>query len=61
MDKTLADYIARTMARLETEQQKIQNNKNIQNDSKLAEQDYLVYPEKQNIDSDEKINPYSRV
>lgn len=61
MDKTLADYITRTMARLETEKQKVWNNRNVWNDPTLAEQDYLVYPEKQSPDSDENINPYSRV
>lgn len=62
MDKTLADYIIRTMARMEAEnQQKIHNNRNIWNDSELASQDvYNVYPEKQNVDSDEKINPFSQ-
>jgi len=62
MDKTLADYITRTMARLESEkQQTIHNNRNVWNDPELASQDvYNVYPEKQSDDSDEKINPYGQ-
>ena len=61
MDKILGDYITRTMARLETEKQKVWHNRNVWNDPELAKQDYLVYPEPQSIDSDEKINPYSKV
>jgi hypothetical protein len=40
---------------------RVWNNRNVWNDPSLAEQDYLVYPEPQSIDSDEKINPYSKV
>jgi hypothetical protein len=51
-DRTLADYIKRTNERLEKEKQEpFKSNPN----------NYEVYPEKQNIDSDEKINPYSPV
>ena len=62
MDKTLADYITRTMARLESErQQKVHNNRNVWNDPNLASQDiYNVYPEKKNNNSDEKINSYGQ-
>ena len=62
MDKTLADYITRTLARLESEkQQTVNNNRNVWNDPELANQDvYNVYPEKQSDDSDEKINPYGQ-
>lgn len=50
-DKTLADYIKRTNERLEKEKQEpFKPNPN----------EYKVHPEKQNIDSDEKINPYSQ-
>jgi len=49
MDKTLADYIARTMAKLESEKQKpVENNEN----------QYLVYPEDDS--PDRPINPYSQ-
>jgi hypothetical protein len=61
MDKTLKDYIARTLSRLESEQQKVHNNRNVWNDPKLANQDvYNVYPESQSINSDEKINSYGQ-
>ena len=62
MDKTLADYIARNMAKMEKEnQQRVHNNRNVWNDPELASQDvYNVYPEKQSEDSDEKINPYGQ-
>ena len=62
MDKTLADYITRTMARLESEkQQRVHNNRNVWNDPALASQDvYNVYPEKKNTDSDEKTNLYGQ-
>lgn len=53
MDKTLADYITRTMARLEMENQKPAIND--------THDEYLVYPEKRGEDSDEKINPFSKV
>jgi hypothetical protein len=56
MDKTLADYIKRTQEDLD--KVKVWTNRNVWNDPALAKQDYLVYPEKQSIDSDEKINPY---
>ena len=49
MDKTLADYIARTMAKLESEKQKpVENNEN----------QYLVYPEDDG--TDRPVNPYSQ-
>ena len=49
MDKTLADYIARTMAKLELEKQKpVENNEN----------QYLVYPEDDG--TDRPVNPYSQ-
>jgi hypothetical protein len=62
MDKTLADYITRTMAQLENEnRQKVHNNRNVWNDTESASQDiYNVYPELQSQDSDEKINPYGQ-
>ena len=62
MDKTLADYIIRTMARMEAEkQQKVHNNRNVWNDPELAKQDiYNIYPEPKSKDSDEKINPYGQ-
>ena len=53
MDKTLADYITRTMARLEAEKQKVEKPVNNENQ-------YLVYPE-QPKDSDHKVNPFSQV
>ena len=50
MDKTLADYIARTMAKLELEKQKpVENNEN----------QYPVYPEDDGYDTPK--NPYSPV
>ncbi len=49
MDKTLADYIARTMKRLENEKQ-----------PSTEPEKYLVYPEPQSLDSDEKIKPYGQ-
>ena len=56
MDKTLADYITRTMARLEAE-----NQQKVQKDLEPQNQDvYNVYPEPQNRESDEKINPYGQ-
>ncbi len=51
MDKTLADYIARTMAKLELEKQQPVENK---------ENQYPVYPESQG-EEDRPINPYSPV
>lgn len=50
MDKTLADYIARAMAKLELEKQ---------NHNKNEENKYLVYPEEDG--QDRPINPYSQV
>ena len=50
MDKTLADYINRAMTKI-----KEQNSKDIENKNQ-----YPVYPEKQNENSDEKINPYGQ-
>lgn len=52
MDKTLADYITRTMARLEAEKQ--------QTEQPSKDNQYLVYPE-QKEDSDHKVNPFSQV
>jgi len=49
MDKTLKDYIERAQKRIEEERQQPQTPNPNQ---------YLVYPEKSNEDSDEKINPY---
>lgn len=50
MDKTLADYIARTMAKMELEKQKpVENNEN----------QYLVYPEDDGYDTPK--NPFSQV
>ena len=50
MDKTLADYISRAMAKLELEKQKlVENNQN----------QYLVYPEDDGYDTPK--NPYSPV
>jgi hypothetical protein len=50
MDKTLADYISRTMAKLELEKQKpVENNDN----------QYPVYPEDDGYDTTK--NPYSQV
>lgn len=51
-DVTLADYITRTMAKLESEK----NQQSPKEDNR-----YLVYPEKRGEESDEKINPYSEV
>ena len=49
---TLADYIKRTLSRLESEK----------NPPKPNEEDqYLVYPERRSEESDEKINPFSKV
>jgi hypothetical protein len=48
MDKTLADYISRTIARLEAEKQKPVDTK---------ENQYPVYPE--DDESDTPKNPYS--
>jgi hypothetical protein len=51
MDKTLKDYIDRANKRLEEEKKKpLTPNPN----------QYPVIPEKQNEDSDEKINPYGQ-
>ncbi len=51
MDKTLKDYIDRTNKRLEEEKKKpLTPNPS----------HYPVYPEKQNENSDEKINPYGQ-
>lgn len=56
MDKTLADYITRSMARLAKE-----NQEQIKKNSESTNQDiYNVYPEKQTEDSDEKINPHGQ-
>ncbi len=52
MDKTLKDYIERTMKRLEQEKNPLAIDE---------ENNYLVYPEKRGEDSDEKINPFSKV
>ena len=50
MDKTLADYISRAMAKLELEKQKpAENNQN----------QYPVYPEDDGYDTTK--NPYSQV
>lgn len=52
MDKTLADYIARTMARMELDKQQV----------KPAEENpnkYEVYPEEDG--TDRPSNPYSQV
>jgi len=54
MDKTLADYIKR-IANLE------EQLKSSQQENKSEENDHLVYPEPNSIDSDEKRNPYSKV
>ena len=54
MDKTLADYIERTMKNLDKDISETKSN-----DLKVNQ--YKVYPEKQSVDSDEKINPYSPV
>jgi hypothetical protein len=57
MDKTLADYISRTMAKLEAEKQvpkPVEPQANPDN--------YQVWPEQQEgDDSDHKRNPYSPV
>jgi hypothetical protein len=59
MDKTLADYINRMKA-LE-EKQTIAVNRNVWNDPVLAKQDmYYINPQPADVDSDEKINPYSQ-
>jgi hypothetical protein len=59
-DQTLADYIKRTMASLETDNQKIAVNRNVWNDPELAKQDiYNVYPEDDGTDTPK--NPYSNV
>jgi len=50
MDKTLADYITRTMARLEAEKQKPKEN---------TDNQYPVYPEDDGYDTPK--NPYSQV
>lgn len=51
MDKTLKDYIERTQKRMEEDKsQPMTPNPN----------QYPVYPEKKNNDSDEKINPYGQ-
>jgi hypothetical protein len=51
MDKTLKDYIERTNKRIEEERKTpLVPNSN----------QYPVYPESQNQDSDEKINPYGQ-
>lgn len=61
MDKTLADYIKRIYQSQDRERQRIAEKRNVWNDPELASQDiYNVYPEKQSIDSDEKINPYGQ-
>jgi hypothetical protein len=51
MDKTLKDYIERTQKRMEEDKsQPVTPNPN----------QYIVSPEKQSEDSDEKINPYGQ-
>lgn len=52
-DITLANYITRTMAKLESEKNQYSPNK--------EDNRYLVYPEKRGEESDEKINPFSEV
>jgi len=51
MERTLADYIKRIQSKESFPP--AQENKD--------SNQYLVYPEKQSQDSDEKINPYSQV
>jgi hypothetical protein len=58
MDKTLADYIKRIQDSQNREKQVIAEEQTF---SFLLETEYLVYPEPQSIDSDEKINPFSKV
>lgn len=53
MDITLADYIKRTMEKLEADKQP-------QNPPVSKHNDYEVWPEEQG-DADHKRNPYSRV
>ena len=51
MDKTLKEYIDRTMKKITEERnQPVKPNPN----------QYFVYPEKQSEDSDEKINPHGQ-
>ena len=51
MDKTLKEYIDRTIKRIQEEKNKpVEPNPN----------QYIVYLEKQSEDSDEKINPYGQ-
>lgn len=52
MDITLKDYIERVMKTIELEKKPSMAHNSDQ---------YLVYPELESIDSDEKINPYSKV
>jgi hypothetical protein len=58
MDKTLADYIKRIQDSQNREKKVIAKEQTV---SPLPETEYLVYPESQSIDSDEKINPFSKV
>ena len=55
MDKTLGDYITRTMAKIKTEDQK----PNVPVSQDTEHNDYEVWPEEQG-DADHKRNPYSR-
>jgi hypothetical protein len=52
MDKILNAHVIRSMVKLEANKQQTFDNE---------ENQYLIYPEPQSIDSDEKINPYSPV
>jgi len=57
-DLTLADYIKRTMEKLEVDKQRVVENRNVWNDPELAKQDtYNVYPEDDGTDRSN--NPYS--
>jgi hypothetical protein len=57
MDKTLADYITRTMAKIESEKQVPKTV-----EPQVNPDNYEVWPEKQEgDDSDHKRNPYSPV
>lgn len=51
MDKTLKDYIERAQKLIEEDRKKPPSHNPNQ---------YPVYPEKKNNDSDEKINPYGQ-
>lgn len=52
-DVILADYINRTISKL--------NSEKTQYSPKEEDNQYIVYPEKRSEDSDEKINPFSKV